>query len=98
QRFDDLVIPFPTGKKAARVTVVISPPNFSRNEEKENHANRYVGAVESRDQEKARAKLVRAPRVAPRPDAFQDQRGPFERLRPNEGGAKCRGHRQQGRG
>src|ERR1700730_12024634 len=70
--FDDLVASLSAGEKASPSAFEIPPPNFSRNDEQENHADRHVSAVEARDQEKARAKLGRAPGVAPRPDPFQD--------------------------
>jgi hypothetical protein len=56
-----------------------------------------MGAVEARNHEKAGAKLVRAPRVAPRPHPFHDQLGPLETLHSDECGAKCRGHQHQRR-
>src|ERR1700724_2794324 len=51
--FDDLVMPFPAREKAAPFDIEISPPNLSRDDDQENHADRHVGAVEASDHEKA---------------------------------------------
>src|SRR6516162_9960904 len=75
---DDLVIALPTREKAAPLDIEISSKNLSCDCEQENHADGHVCAVEAGDHEKACAKLRRAPRIAPGPDAFHDQLGPFE--------------------
>src|SRR6266851_37279 len=82
--FDDLVVPLPAGEKAARFAVEVSAQDFSRNDDQEDHSDRHMGAVEARDHEKTGAKLVRAPRVAPRPHPFHDQLGPLETLHSDE--------------
>jgi hypothetical protein len=51
--FDDLVMPFPAREKPAPFDIEVSPPNFSRDGDQENHAERHVGAVEASDHEKA---------------------------------------------
>src|ERR1700674_1284189 len=51
--FDDLVIPLPAREKAAPFDIEVSPPDFSRDGDQKNHADRHVGAVEAGDHEKA---------------------------------------------
>src|SRR5258708_37746820 len=86
--FDDLVVPLPAGKKASRFAVEVSTQHFSRNDDQEDHSDRHMAAVKAHDHETAGAKLVRAPRVAPRPHPFHDQLGPLETLHSDECGAK----------
>src|SRR4030095_2390346 len=78
--FDDLIVPLPAGEKASRFAVEVSTQHFSRNDDQEDHSERHMGAVEARNHEKAGAKLVRAPRVAPRPHPFHDKLGPLESM------------------
>src|ERR1700686_2554824 len=51
--FDDLVVPLPAREKAGSFDIEVSPPNLSSDDDKENHADRHVGAVEASDHEKA---------------------------------------------
>jgi len=68
-------------------------------DDQENHPDRHVSAVETRDHEKSRAKLRRAQGVAPGTDPFvEDQLGPLERLHADERGPQCRGDQQQDKG
>src|SRR5262249_52320260 len=76
--FDVLVVPLSAGEKASRLAVEISTQHFSRNDDQKDHSNRHMGAMEARDHEKTGPKLVRAPRVAPRPHPFHDQLGPLK--------------------
>ena len=63
--FDDLVFTLPAGHEARPLVIQIAPYNLCCHDEKENHADRHVSAVETRDHEKSRAKLRRAQGVAP---------------------------------
>src|SRR5271166_1348155 len=98
QDLDDLVIALSAGKEAASPAVEISPPNFSGDDDQEDHSDRHVRAVKARDHEKARAKLHRAPRIAPGSNSFPDQLGPLESLHSDEGCAKCCGRQHESRG
>src|SRR5207249_11739190 len=73
--FDDLVVPFPAGEEASRFAVEVSTQHLSRHDDQEDHSDRHMGAVEARDHEETGAKLLRAPRVAPRTHPFYDQLG-----------------------
>ena len=94
---DDLVAALPAGEKAAAFTVEVAAPDLARDNQQEDHADGYVGAVEPSDHEKARAELWCAPRITPRPHAFHDQLGPFERLHADKGRAEggCAKHQDR---
>src|SRR6266700_3464118 len=97
--FDDLVATLPPGQKAWPLLIEVSPQHLDRHDDQENHADRHVSAVETRDHEKARAELRRAHGVAPGTHALiDDQLGPFEGLHPDERGAQCRGEQQEDKG
>src|ERR1700746_910073 len=72
QDSDVLVVSLPAGEKASRFAVEVSTQHFSRNDDQEDHSDRHMGAVEAGDHEKTGAKLLRAPRVPPRPHPFHD--------------------------
>src|SRR5262249_59095402 len=93
--FDDLIVSLPAGEKASHFAVEVSTQHFSRNDDQEDHSDRHMGAVEARDHEKAGAKLIRAPRVDPRPHPFPDQLRPLETLHSDECAANCRGYHHQ---
>src|SRR5207302_4160220 len=94
--FDDLVFSFPAGQKAWPLVIQISSQNLCRHDEKENHADRHVRAVETRDHEKSRAELGRAQGVAPGTyPLMDDQLGPLESLHADECGPQRRGAQQQ---
>src|SRR6185503_14471572 len=82
--FDNLVVSLPAGEEAWPLVIQIPPYYLYGHDDQEDHADRHVRAMETRDHEKARAKLRRAPRVAPRPDSFHDQLGPLEGLHADE--------------
>src|SRR6516162_7081450 len=67
--FDDLVIPLAAREEAAPFDIEVSPQHLSRDRDQENHADRHVGAVEAGNQEEACTELLRAPGIAPGPDA-----------------------------
>src|SRR5216683_7423101 len=93
---DDLVFSLPAGHKARPLVIQISPNNLCRRDQKENHADRHVRAVETRDHEKGCAELRRAQGVAPGTySLMDDQLGPLEGLHAYECGAQCRGAQQQ---
>src|SRR5215510_10567590 len=74
---DGLVVPLPAGEKAAPIAVEISPPDLPSDDDQENHANRHMRAMKTRDHEKAGAELCCAERIAPGTYAFvHDQVGP----------------------
>src|SRR5713101_5911553 len=49
---DDLVFALPAGHEARPLVIQISPNDLCRRDQKENHADRHVRAVETRDHEK----------------------------------------------
>src|SRR6202521_5240771 len=51
--FDDLVCRLLLEKKDSPFDIEVPPPNLSRDDDQENHADRHVGAVEASDHEKA---------------------------------------------
>src|SRR3546814_10456945 len=57
--FDGLVVPLPAGEKAAPLVIVVSPPNFPGNEDREDHTDRDMRAVETRDHEEGDRKSTR---------------------------------------
>src|SRR5206468_8285678 len=94
--FDDLVFTLPAGHEARPLVIQISPNHLCRHDEKENHADRHVSAVETRDHEKNRAELGRPQGVAPGTYSFvKNQLGPLEGLHADECGSQCRGAQQQ---
>src|SRR6266576_5839075 len=93
---DDLVFTLPAGHEARPLVIQISPNDLRRHDQKENHADRHVRAVETRDHEKSRAELSRAQGVAPGTySLMDDQLGPLEGLHADKCGAQRRGAQQQ---
>ena len=82
--FDDLVVATAPGEKAMPLVLEVAAPDFHRDDDEEDDANRHVRAVEAGDHEEGGAELRRAPRIAPRTHALHDQLGPLERLHADE--------------
>src|SRR6267378_5656291 len=77
--FDDLVFSLPAGHKARPLVIQIAPYDLYGHDDQENHADRNVGAMETRDHEEGRAELRRPQGVAPGTyPLVHDQLGPFE--------------------
>src|SRR6266581_4279915 len=94
--FDDLVATFPAGHETRPHAIQVTAQHLDRHDDQENHADRHVRAVETRDHEKARAELSRAHGVAPGTYALvHDQLGPLESLHAHECGAQCRREQQE---
>src|SRR6266851_7680 len=97
--FDDLVFSLPAGHEARPPVIQIAPYDLDGHDDQENHADRHVSAMETRDHEKGRAELRRTQGVAPGTyPLVHDQLGPLEGLHPDECGAQCRGDQQQDKG
>src|SRR5881628_2767590 len=93
---DDLVFTLPAGHEARPLVIQISPNDLCRRDQKENHPDRHVRAVEARDHEKGRAELGRAQGVAPGTySLMDDELGPLEGLHADECGAQRGGAQQQ---
>src|SRR5882762_11860662 len=80
---DDLVFSLPAGHKARSLVIQIAPYDLYGHDDQENHADRNVRAVETRDHEEGRAKLRRPQGVAPGAyPLIEDQLGPLKGLHP----------------